>query len=447
MSLPVLVIRPDFLICVQALYLQALQIRRELFGTNHVDVAASLSNLALLHEAMGSFNEALVLHEQALAIRVSCLGPEHELVAETLVNIGLLHKRDRNIEDARAMFERAIEIYNLMPGMVGLGGSLAMHPDLAAAQAHLVALNEAIDDQTADVDTDDGTGAKGAITIVSGTRRFAGVTPSKLYVRVHRAEHEKLALSLRSMALALQSRGEADGARPFLEQSLGLLLAVSSGRPDASELCTDGIVLLALLYRDLGRNVLCHDLLSRALVSYTAMFKTNQCPKVVDTMRELGKTSNLQQEFSGSKQMLSDALRIAKDLFSVSCVEVSSIILEQGISARDTNELERSKELFEECLQMRISSLGDGHPLVAGALVELGQVYRLKGSFTRARYLKQLCFSFIQLMSIYHAGNAMKSLLRSILMYPKRKTAGATRKSLLFIGESVIPVMMPTSIG
>lgn len=382
-----LVWRAHTIVILQALYLQALQIRREVLGPNHVDVASSLSNLALLHEAMGSYNEALVLHEEVLAIRSAALGAEHPLVAETLVNIGLLHKRDRNIEDARAMFERAIDIYNLNPGVIGADGVLVVNPELLAARAHLQALEEAAIEDSArdDEDSDDGTGTKGGNATVASGRRFAGTPPSKLYVRVHRAEHEKLALSLRSMALALQSRGEPEGARPFLEQSLGLLLAVSGGRPDASELCSDGIVLLALLYRDLGRHIICYDLLQRAVSSYTVIFQTNRCPKVVDTMRELGKTQNLQQDYSACRHTLDEALRLAKDLYSVRCVEVSMVILEQGVTARDTNELDRAKELFEECLQMRISSLGDNHPLVAAALVELGQVYRLKGAFTRAR--------------------------------------------------------------
>ena len=34
------------------------------------------------------------------------------------------------------------------------------------------------------------------------------------------------------------------------------------------------------------------------------------------------------------------------------------VILELGVNARDINELDKAKELFEECLQMRISSLG-----------------------------------------------------------------------------------------
>lgn len=300
----------------KALYLQALQIRREVLGRDHIDVASSLSNLAHLHEAMGSYTDAIVLHEEALGIRSDVLGSGHPNVAETLINIALLHKRDRNIDDARTMIEKAIEIYSLCPTTVGVDGELIVSSDLLAAQSHLKELNEAIADESIiggrDTDSEDGT--HGGHTIGSLAKRYTENSPKKISIRIYRAEHERLALSLRSMALALQSRGEYYGAQPFLEQSLGLLLAASSGKPNASEICTDGIVLLALLYRELGRYILCHDLLSIAVTAYTTIFKSACCPKVIDTMRELGKTSNLQQDYTGSASILSDALLLAKNL-------------------------------------------------------------------------------------------------------------------------------------
>ena len=70
---------------------------------------------------------------------------------------------------------------------------------------------------------------------------------------------------------------------------------------------------------------------------------------------------------------------------------------------RDTNELDAAKAKFEEVLQLRINELGadhyhtihlstcsdimcvyigDVHHLIAAALIELGQISRLKGNFT-----------------------------------------------------------------
>lgn len=86
------------------------------------------------------------------------------------------------------------------------------------------------------------------------------------------------------------------------------------------------------------------------------------------------------------------------------------IILEQGVNARDINNLDLAKELFEECLQMRITSLGDNHLLVAEALVELGQVYRLKGSFTRARECYEVALKIFVHVSDNENGKCNKDI-------------------------------------
>jgi tetratricopeptide (TPR) repeat protein len=370
------------------LYLQALQIRREVLGANHVDVASSLSNLALLHEAMGNLGEALFLHENTRTMRITVLGPEHPTVASTLVNMGLVHKKLKNLEDARAMFEKAIAIYELYPVQTANGAS--PHPEIAVTRGYLKNLDELADDEGHDDDDNSLKSMSESIASKSvGHSRNTSTMPVgppavKLKVRVYRSEHEKLAFSLRTMAVTLQDRGELEAAQPFFEQSLGLLLAISGGKPDSSELCAEGIVLLALLYRELGRYKLCYDLLEKALEQFYNIFQTKNKMQYVTTMREVGKTLNLQRQFSDCKQTLAEALTIAQSLED-SVVEQTMILCEMGISSRDTNDLDVAKSRFEEALQMRVTALGETHHLVAAALIELGQVNRLKASFTTAR--------------------------------------------------------------
>ena len=44
-------------------------IRKKIFGENHVDVATSYNNLALVYNNLGEYNQAKELHEKAVMIR------------------------------------------------------------------------------------------------------------------------------------------------------------------------------------------------------------------------------------------------------------------------------------------------------------------------------------------------------------------------------------------
>lgn len=61
----------------EPLYLQALQMRQKLMGTEHPDVANSLNNLALLYYYQGRYEEAEPLYVQALQMNQKLMGTEH----------------------------------------------------------------------------------------------------------------------------------------------------------------------------------------------------------------------------------------------------------------------------------------------------------------------------------------------------------------------------------
>jgi tetratricopeptide (TPR) repeat protein len=56
---------------------QALSLREQQLGPEHIDTATSLYHLALLYKKQGKYTEAESLYQRALAIREQQLGPEH----------------------------------------------------------------------------------------------------------------------------------------------------------------------------------------------------------------------------------------------------------------------------------------------------------------------------------------------------------------------------------
>jgi tetratricopeptide (TPR) repeat protein len=63
---------------------QALAMRKQLLGDEHLDVGDSLNNLALLYNHQGRYGEAEPLFQEALAIYKRLLGDEHLYVAISL---------------------------------------------------------------------------------------------------------------------------------------------------------------------------------------------------------------------------------------------------------------------------------------------------------------------------------------------------------------------------
>ncbi|NEO96258.1 MAG: tetratricopeptide repeat protein [Moorea sp. SIO3G5] len=61
----------------EPLYLQALDLMKQLLGQNHPLVATSLNNLAGLYDNQGRYSEAEPLYRQALEIAVQQLGEDH----------------------------------------------------------------------------------------------------------------------------------------------------------------------------------------------------------------------------------------------------------------------------------------------------------------------------------------------------------------------------------
>lgn len=63
---------------------KSLQVAEQTAGPNHVSVATSLNNLALLYATQGKYAQAKPLYTRALAMNEKALGPDHPSVATSL---------------------------------------------------------------------------------------------------------------------------------------------------------------------------------------------------------------------------------------------------------------------------------------------------------------------------------------------------------------------------
>jgi len=94
----------------QSLHRQALAVREQVFGSEHLAVAESLNALALLSRFQGDYEQAERFHQQALAIREKTLEPGHPATAQSLNNLGVLYRTQGKYEQAEPLLQQALRI-------------------------------------------------------------------------------------------------------------------------------------------------------------------------------------------------------------------------------------------------------------------------------------------------------------------------------------------------
>ena len=88
----------------------ALEIRREVLGNDHPEVAEALHGLSNAYFSAGRRVEAFTYLEEVLSIRERAFGDGHPAVAEVLNNLGVARTSTGDFRGARSALERALEI-------------------------------------------------------------------------------------------------------------------------------------------------------------------------------------------------------------------------------------------------------------------------------------------------------------------------------------------------
>ena len=89
---------------------QSLDMRKEFYGLEHPEVAASLANVGCIHCVMGDLETAKEFFQSSHALRKNMYGEEHPCVADSLNNLGILHSKIGLKMEAVQYQEKALEM-------------------------------------------------------------------------------------------------------------------------------------------------------------------------------------------------------------------------------------------------------------------------------------------------------------------------------------------------
>ncbi len=88
---------------------RALELRKELYGEDHLDVAESLFQMGRLLRERDDLDAAEASYRRSLAIREQHLGPRHALVGLTAHSVGIVLLRESKLEEAEAYLRRSLD--------------------------------------------------------------------------------------------------------------------------------------------------------------------------------------------------------------------------------------------------------------------------------------------------------------------------------------------------
>jgi hypothetical protein len=217
---------------------QAYQLYEKLLGENHLSVANTLNNLALLYKVQYQYKEALPLYLRSLAIKEQQLGENHPDVATSLNNLALLY------EEIQSCYKKAVPLYqrSLAIRKQQLGEN---HPDTGSSYGNSAGVLEATGDykkaliyRKKALEIHENNFGENHPNVATSLNNLAGLYDMQgcykealpLYLRalvidekVYGKEHPDVAIDLNNLAVLYKNQSRYSEALPLCLRALAIL--------------------------------------------------------------------------------------------------------------------------------------------------------------------------------------------------------------------------------
>ncbi len=339
----------------EPLWLQALEIRRQELGEDHLNVADSLNNLANLYQVQGRYSEAEVLHKQALEIWQQKLGQDHSDVATSLNNLAELYRIQGRYRDAEPLFQQASKIRQQQLGKD--------HSDVATSLHNLALLYQA-------------------------QGRYHEAEPLfqqalEIWQRQLGEDHPHVATSLNSLAELYRVQGRYNEAEPLYQQALEIRQRqLGDNHSDVAASRNN----LALLYQAQGRYNEAELLHKQALEIWQRQLGKDH-PNVATSLNNLAELYRVQGQYSDAERLYQQALKIRQKHFGKEHPDVATILNNLALLDQSQGQYSDAEALHQKALGIRQRQLGEAHSDVAASLNNLAELYRLQGRYSNAEPL------------------------------------------------------------
>jgi tetratricopeptide (TPR) repeat protein len=264
----------------EPLYLDALEMRKQLFTGDHPDVASSLNNLALLYHNQGKYSEAEPLYLDALEMTKRLFTGDHPDVASSLNNLALLYHNQGKYSEAEPLYLDALEMTKRL--------FTSDHPNIATSLNNLAYLYH-------------------------NQGRYSEAEPLYLEAlemrkRLFIGDHSDVATSLNNLAGLYKSQGKYSEAEPLYLDALEMTKRLFTGdHPNVATSLNN----LASLYYIQGRYNEAEPLYLDALEMTKRLF-TGDHPNVATSLNNLASLYYIQGRYNEAEPLCLDALAMSE---------------------------------------------------------------------------------------------------------------------------------------
>jgi tetratricopeptide (TPR) repeat protein len=334
---------------------QALALRRRTLGNEHLQVAASLNDLARLREAQGDYESAEQQYQAALAMRRRLLGNEHLAVAGSLNSLG-------SVFFIQGKYAEAIELYQ---------EALAMRRRLHGNQ-HLDVADSLFSLALAQVYNGD---------LESAERHFREALAMRRQLLGN--EHPLVAANLRQLGQMARYRGDLDSAESLLREALAIQRRVLGNQHlDVADSLNDLAIVLQSKDDLDGAEVLYRE----SLAIYRRLLG-NEHHWVAIALNNLALVLNAKGDLDGAEMLFREALAMSQRLLDSEHPDIALCRANLGAALLARGQLTEAEALLREALETFTSALPPGHLRIAMAETQLASVLVERGQLAQAEAL------------------------------------------------------------
>lgn len=324
-------------------------------GSEHIDTAISINNLAVLYLDQGRQAEAEPLLKKSLSVRESIHGPTHPDVANGLNNLAMLYRNQGRYGEAESIFRRVLEIQEETLGQE--------HADVAVCLNNLAMV---LRDQGRDNEAE------------PLFKRSLQIKEKEFG-----PEHPDLAMGLNNLALLLQSKGRYAEAEPVFERALAISqTALGAEHPNVGLSLNN----LAMLYEDLGRYTDAERLFKRSLAIQERALG-GEHPRVAMTLNNIALLYQSQGRYPEAEAHFKRSILQHKKFLGDEHPDVALCINNLAGLYQDQGRYTEAEPLLRRALSLRENAFGLEHPEVVNSLNALATLYLSQGRYAEAERL------------------------------------------------------------
>jgi len=313
----------------EPLLVQALAIYEQHLGTEHLEAAPTLNNLALLYERQGKYEQAKSLYQRAIAIREQHLGTEHPDTANSLNDLAIIYWQLSKYEEAESLFQQALAIREQHLG--------AAHPDTART------LN-------------------GLANLYLWLGKYKEAEP--LYQRALAirerclgAEHPDTAKSLNNLAILYRDQGKYEQAESLFWRAIAIREQhLGAEHPDLAGSLED----LAILYQRRGEYEQAELLCQRALIIREQCLGSEH-PNTARNMNNLAELYRLQNKYALAEPLHRRALAIWEQHLGAEHPDTAEALHGLAELYREQGKYEQAEVFYQRAIAIREQRLGLTH--------------------------------------------------------------------------------------